>query len=285
MTCNIEYVYPSDSGEYWCEGGEGQRSNTVNIIVTAGSVILESPVLPVMEGEAVTLHCRHKTTSSIRTADFYKDGVFIKTDSTGNMTIHNVSKCDEGLYKCNISGAGESPESRLAVRGQCTTEEGGDVIMESPVLPVTEGAAVTLRCRKNEISFDLKADFYKDGLLIRSNSTGEMTINSVSKSDEGLYKCSISGAGESAERWLSVKASRNEMNFSRHYLFHFLTVVKVLLALQLLVIGLLYWKKQRDTADAADNLSLCLNTNHRRKPQTEKDKDEPQPQDSLYSTI
>ena len=34
VTCNIEYVLPSDTGEYWCEGGEGQRSNTVNITVT-----------------------------------------------------------------------------------------------------------------------------------------------------------------------------------------------------------------------------------------------------------
>ncbi|XP_053199183.1 low affinity immunoglobulin gamma Fc region receptor II-b-like [Scomber japonicus] len=132
VTCNncIDVAIESDSGEYWCEGEEGQRSNAVNITVTAGSVVLESPVLPVMKGEAVTLHCRIKTTSNI-TADFYKDGVFIKTESTGNTTIQSVSKSNEGLYKCNISGAGESPESWLAVKDQLEIPKDNDSANQS----------------------------------------------------------------------------------------------------------------------------------------------------------
>ncbi|XP_044198039.1 uncharacterized protein LOC122974161 isoform X4 [Thunnus albacares] len=112
-SCDVVNVYPDDSGEYWCEAGGG-RNSSINITVTDGSVILESPG-PVMEGETVTLHCRNKTTSANLPADFYKNGLFIRTEPTGNMIIYSVSKSDEGLYKCNISGAGESPESRLAV--------------------------------------------------------------------------------------------------------------------------------------------------------------------------
>ncbi|XP_044040128.1 low affinity immunoglobulin gamma Fc region receptor II-like [Siniperca chuatsi] len=115
-SCTISNVYPDESGEYWCETGEGKRSNSINITVTAGSVILESPVLPVMDEEAVTLRCRNKMASNL-SADFFKDGYLIRSSSTGEMTIHNVSKSDEGFYKCNISGDGESPESWLAVRG------------------------------------------------------------------------------------------------------------------------------------------------------------------------
>ena len=40
------------------------------------------------------------------------------TRPTAQMTIYNVSKSDEGLYKCSVSGLGDSPESRLAVRGE-----------------------------------------------------------------------------------------------------------------------------------------------------------------------
>ncbi|XP_044198408.1 high affinity immunoglobulin gamma Fc receptor I-like [Thunnus albacares] len=172
---------------------------TALCIRLSGSVILESPVLPLMEGDAATLHCRKKTTSSYFTADFYKDGVLVRSSSTGNMTIHSVSKSDEGLYKCNISGAGESPESRLTVRV-------GSVILESPAHPVMEADDVTLRCRKKNTALSHIADFYKHGLHFGTGYKGEMTIHSVSKSDEGPYKCSISGAGESAESWLTVRA-------------------------------------------------------------------------------
>ncbi|XP_028420683.1 sialoadhesin-like [Perca flavescens] len=227
--CTINNAFPAiDSGEYWCEMGV-KTSNTVNITVTAGSVILESPVLPVMEGEAVTLSCRQKQTSSNLTTQFYKDGHLMEKSSTGEMTIHSVSKSFEGLYKCRISGVGESPESWLAVRAV-------SVILESPVLPVKEGNNVTLSCRKETAFSHLPADFYKDGRLIRSSSTGEMTIHSVSKSDEGLYMCIISGAGESPESWLAVRAPYRETCLS---LDHFRTVFTIVMVALLLLVGLL----------------------------------------------
>ncbi|XP_029931551.1 Fc receptor-like protein 6 [Myripristis murdjan] len=151
-----------------------------------------------MEGSDVTLRCKAKTTPSNLTADFYKDGVFIRSSSTGETTIHSISKSDEGFYKCSISDSGESPESWLAVRG-------GSVILESPVLPVMEGSDVTLRCKTKTTPSNLTADFYKDGFHFGNGSTGETTIHSVSKSDEGFYTCRISGFEESPKSWLDVK--------------------------------------------------------------------------------
>ncbi|KAL3997002.1 hypothetical protein ACER0C_009658 [Sarotherodon galilaeus] len=88
-------IFERHSGEYWCENEKGERSETVNITVTVGSVILETPTHPVMEGNEVILNCKNKNTHS--------------------MNIKNISKSDEGLYKCSIDGAGESPESWLTV--------------------------------------------------------------------------------------------------------------------------------------------------------------------------
>ncbi|XP_031647435.1 Fc receptor-like protein 5 isoform X1 [Oncorhynchus kisutch] len=290
-SCIVSLI-PSDSGMYWCESGSGEHSNAVNITVPAGAVILESPVRPVTEGYSVTLRCRHQGTPSDLTADFYKDGSLIRTETTGEMTIPAVSKSDEGLYKCT-SSEGESPESwmtvtdislpaslsvspdrsqffeyesvslscevqgnsagwrmlRNAERGnvsECNTDWGkqqgsscivslilsysgvywcesgsgehsnavnitvhaGAVILESPALPVTEGDSVTLRCRHQGTLSNLTADFYKDGSLIRTETTGEMTIPAVSKSDEGLYKCTNSSSeGESPESWMTVTVS------------------------------------------------------------------------------
>lgn len=85
------------------------------------------------------------------------------------------------------------------------------MILESPVHPLQEGDAATLCCMVKQTSFiNLPAEFYKDGLLIRNSSTGIMTILKVSKSDEGFYKCTISGSGESPDSWLSVKGERTE---------------------------------------------------------------------------
>ncbi|XP_035771883.1 low affinity immunoglobulin gamma Fc region receptor II-like [Neolamprologus brichardi] len=114
--CNISDLYPIDSGVYWCESAAGQCSDAINIIVTAGSVILEGPAHPVVEGDTVTLHCRHNADSSSNfTSTFYKNDDLIGNSSTGNLTIRRVSKSDEGLYKCNITGVGQSPDSLLVV--------------------------------------------------------------------------------------------------------------------------------------------------------------------------
>ena len=82
-------------------------------------MVLQSPVLPVMEGHDVTLTCRSKTSSSL-TADFYKDGSFIRTEPTGHMTIRHVSTSHEGFYRCHI-GAEESESSWLSVSGEEVT--------------------------------------------------------------------------------------------------------------------------------------------------------------------
>ncbi|XP_030581200.1 Fc receptor-like protein 5 [Archocentrus centrarchus] len=120
-SCTISYIDPLDSGVYWCESREGAISNMVNLTVSGGSVILQSPVLPVMEGDDVTLLCQTKTTPSNLPAAFYKDGSLIRKQPTGHMTIQHVSRSDEGLYKCDISGHEESPSSWITVTGKPTT--------------------------------------------------------------------------------------------------------------------------------------------------------------------
>lgn len=82
---------------------------------------LESPLFPVTEGEDVTLRCRHEMSSFNVTAHFYRDDVLITSTNTGIVTIHHVSKSDKGLYKCNISGVGESPINWLNVKGETIT--------------------------------------------------------------------------------------------------------------------------------------------------------------------
>ncbi|XP_062311437.1 sialoadhesin-like, partial [Osmerus eperlanus] len=129
-SCIIIGVIPSDSGVYWCESESGEHSHAANITVHDGAVILESPVLPVNQGQAVTLRCRYQTPPSDLTAAFYKDGSLVRTEAAEEMTIPAVSTSDAGLYRCSNSELGGSPESWLAVREKPLPPE-PDVIYSS----------------------------------------------------------------------------------------------------------------------------------------------------------
>ncbi|XP_036418918.1 Fc receptor-like protein 5, partial [Colossoma macropomum] len=324
-TCSISSINTSHTGVYWCESESGESSNPVNITVHNGDVILDSPVHPVTEGDPLTLHCLyHHTKPSNLTAEFYKDGLFLQTQTTGEMTIRTVSKSDEGLYHCKHPERGESPQSWISMRAaesavglvgvvvgvsfavlfiillillwhyrtrkenklntnliteqkqresgaedsqlgyaavqadvgdgsvdiiyaevevkmknnskkqhekvcvnadtvyselkqntekktqnpenEIKTETHSYSISSSPVHPVTEGDPLTLHCLYHHTKpSNLTAEFYKDGSLLQTQTTGEMTIHTVSKSDEGLYHCKHPERGESPQSWISIR--------------------------------------------------------------------------------
>lgn len=82
-----------------------------------GEVQLLSPVHPVMKGDSVTLQCKVKL-YELNQIIFYKNGIQVLSLNGTQMTIENVTKADEGFYKCAIANSTlESPENRLWVRG------------------------------------------------------------------------------------------------------------------------------------------------------------------------
>ncbi|XP_032438761.1 high affinity immunoglobulin gamma Fc receptor I-like isoform X2 [Xiphophorus hellerii] len=124
-------------------------------------------------------------------------------------TQANKSECllselyeqDSGLYWCE-SAAGERSDS---VNIRVTDEP---IILDSPGHPVSEGENLTLHCKiRPPLSSNLTR-FYRNGVLVGDSSAGTFTIRSVSKSDEGFYKCNASEMGESAESWVAVRGRR-----------------------------------------------------------------------------
>ncbi|XP_055012722.1 low affinity immunoglobulin gamma Fc region receptor II-a-like isoform X3 [Boleophthalmus pectinirostris] len=114
-------LYYRDAGVYWCQSEDGQCGAVVNITVTAGDVILESPPLPVTEGHTVTLRCiwNPDKPRTEGTFEFFKDGSCVGNSSSGNLTIPSASHSDSGLYTCSHQGAlsAESPLHVLKTAG------------------------------------------------------------------------------------------------------------------------------------------------------------------------
>ncbi|KAF5888874.1 Fc receptor-like protein 5, partial [Clarias magur] len=111
----------------------------------------------------------------------------------------SLSTSYTGVYWCHSESGENSNPVNITVHD-------GDVILESPVYPVTEGHPLTLRCLyRNTNSSNLRADFYKDGSVFETQTTGEMIIHKVSKSDEGFYHCKHPERGESPKSWVSVR--------------------------------------------------------------------------------
>eukprot|EP00064_Thunnus_orientalis_P018519 superscaffoldBa00004299_g18620 len=208
-TCVINTVKQSDSGVYWCESKHRESSNAVSITVkTGGSLILQSPALPVMEGDDVTLYCKTKTSNP--SADFYKNGSHIRTEPTGQMTIHHVSKSDEGLYKCNISSHRESSPSWLRMKEDSVP---ATLTVTPDSSQLFEYESLSLSCGENSSSTGWKV---RRAVVTPDNNTYEIsscgdkwgtvtvfgcTIQTAKQPDSAIYWC------ESAARQRSNSAS------------------------------------------------------------------------------
>ncbi|XP_047674811.1 immunoglobulin superfamily member 1-like [Tachysurus fulvidraco] len=115
-TCNIGSLSTSHTGVYWCQSVSGERSNSVNITVHNGDVILDSPVHPVTEGHRLILRCLNRSKLSESRVYFYKNNSILQNQTTGEMIISSVSMSDEGFYHCKHPERGESPKSWVSVK-------------------------------------------------------------------------------------------------------------------------------------------------------------------------
>ncbi|XP_058251211.1 Fc receptor-like protein 5 [Hemibagrus wyckioides] len=213
----IQYVKVSDSGTYTCRGhGRDSNSSEISDAVTL-TVSGESPPVSLIinpsriqhfTNDSLSLSCEDQSNSTGWTVRRYTHSERVLdcshwgsvTGSTCNISFLSTSYT--GVYWCESESGENSNPVNITVHD-------GDVILESPVHPVTEGHPLTLRCLyRNPNPSNLRADFYKDGSVLQNQSTGEMIIQTVSKSDEGFYHCKHPERGESPKSWISVRCEK-----------------------------------------------------------------------------
>ncbi|XP_015258084.1 PREDICTED: uncharacterized protein LOC107103078 [Cyprinodon variegatus] len=170
---------------------------------SAESLIVTSDREQHFTSESLTLNCGGNSTQW-RVKRFTETGylTYIKNCSnwramTGSSCTINSRRSYKAVYWCE-SGSGEfSNAVNISVQD-------GDLLLVSPVHPVTEGGSVTLSCRLRGHNTLSNVFFYHNDKLVKNDSRGELNISAVSQSDEGFYKCEHSGKA-SPQSWMAVK--------------------------------------------------------------------------------
>ncbi|XP_053089503.1 Fc receptor-like protein 5 [Pangasianodon hypophthalmus] len=263
-------------GKYTCRGRRSdsqisEMSDPVTLSVSGGSPPVSLIISPSrtqhFTADSLSLSCEDQSDSTGWTVRGYthNETLFDCSSVSGSTcNISSLSTSHTGVYWCQSESGGRSNSVIITVHN-------GDLILESPVHPVTEGNPLTLRCLNRSKISDSGADFYKNDSILQSQTTGEMTISSVSESDEGFYHCKHPERGESPKSWVSVRVSASGSTG----VIIGLSSAFVFVILMILLIPLLHYKKKRgvehqtpsavnqDTNQPADGDNIYENTNMR----------------------
>uniref|UniRef100_A0A672KF45 Sialoadhesin-like n=1 Tax=Sinocyclocheilus grahami TaxID=75366 RepID=A0A672KF45_SINGR len=233
------------TGVYVCRAERGKPahdtwySNTQLIWVTGVSPPVSLIVSPSrtqhFTSVSLSLSCEDQSNSTGWTVRRYRDSWRLEDCSSSMSGSQTGSTCtirdtfteDTGVYWCESESGEKSHPVNITVHF--------GVILESPVHPVTEGETLTLRCLyQHSTPPNLRADFYKDGSLIQSQTT-EMIISNVSKAHEGFYSCKHPD-GESPKSWISVTVSHSESQVSVLHTLSFVLAVSPYLLVTVVLI-------------------------------------------------
>ncbi|XP_060731021.1 Fc receptor-like protein 2 [Tachysurus vachellii] len=204
----LSSVINEHNGKYTCRGrrrSDYQRSeisDAVTLTVSGESSSVSLVIRPSrtqhFTADSLSLSCEDQSNSTgwtVRRYTHNETSFDCSSVSGSKCDISSLSTSHTGVYWCQSESGGCS-----------NSVHNGDVILDSPVHPVTEGRLLTLRCLfRNKKIPGSGVDFYKDDSILHSQTTGEMTISSVSKSDEGFYHCKHPERGESPKSWVSVR--------------------------------------------------------------------------------
>ncbi|KAJ8401746.1 hypothetical protein AAFF_G00377170 [Aldrovandia affinis] len=211
----INDIKPSDSGEYYCEAGNGigtGRSPYKHVDVQYAPKSTSVSVNPsggIVEGGAVTLSCSSNANPPAQSYTWYKNDRAIPSRSKQSYTINDIKPSDSGEYYCeagNGIGTGRSPYEHLDVQYAPKSTS----VSVNPSGGIVEGSAVTLTCSSNAKPSVQSYTWYKNDRAIPSwrGSEQSYTINDIKPSDSGEYYCEAGngiGTGRSPYKHLDVQ--------------------------------------------------------------------------------
>nr|XP_055037442.1 uncharacterized protein LOC129425493 [Misgurnus anguillicaudatus] len=218
----VSSVTVKHRGVYACRAERGdpvyhtKYSNTKPLFVTDVSRLVSLIIRPKrsqhFSSESLSLSCEDHSKFTGWTVRRYTDKLgtcsssIFGSETESTCTISYLHTSDTGVYWCQSESGEKLHPVNISVHD-------ADVILDSPVHPVTEGDPLTLHCLYRDKNYsNLRAEFYKDGSVVQNHTKEDvMIIPTVSKSHEGFYYCKHPERGESPKSWISVRGGSQEM--------------------------------------------------------------------------
>ncbi|XP_056608151.1 obscurin-like [Triplophysa dalaica] len=254
------------TGVYMCGAERGDpvyhthNSSTQPLWITGVSSSVSLIIRPNrtqhFSSESLSLSCedhRNSTGWTVRrytnTLETCSSSSVRSTGTESTCTIRSLITSDTGVYWCESESGHKLHPVNISIHN-------ADVILDSPVHPVTEGDSLTLHCLyQDKIPSNLRAEFYKDGSVVQNQTTGDMMIiSTVSKSHEGFYYCKHPERGESPKSWISVAGFQDEMSGLK--ILSFLLAVCPYLIVTVVLVFKCY-RLRDETSDSSDHMKKC----------------------------
>ncbi|KAF6292851.1 Fc receptor like A [Rhinolophus ferrumequinum] len=169
-----------------------------HLVVAYDWLILQSPAMPVFEGDPLVLRCQAWQDWPLTQVTFYRDGSpLCPPGPHWEFSIAAVREADSGQYHCSAVfrslGPG-NPETAASVAVTVQELFPVPVLRATPSAEAQEGDAVTLICQTKlppqRSATHLLFSFHKDGQTVRGRSLSpELQIPVASAAHAGSYWC------------------------------------------------------------------------------------------------
>ncbi|XP_066196609.1 LOW QUALITY PROTEIN: Fc receptor-like A [Sylvia atricapilla] len=191
----------TQSGPYMCERSGSGLSPPVRVL--NDRLVLQVPARTLLEGDTVTLRCRHWKDMLVSRVRFYQDKKDLGGSLSGpELSLSPVQVQHSGRYHCVAlmsSGLSLSIPVTVTVHELFTAP-----VLEGPPEP-TEGSPLNLSCLSTPSPLrppgPLLYLFYRDGQLVGGpQGSPQLLVPTVGVSHSGNYSCQVRSEGGAVQK-------------------------------------------------------------------------------------
>ncbi|XP_048588096.1 hemicentin-1 isoform X8 [Nematostella vectensis] len=191
----IASVQKSHAGRYTCaannEIGAVSRTLSVTVHYKPINTQLTSTKTRACVNDSITLNCTSEAQPAVYEYLFYRNGVHHQTSASGVLHL-NPPLAGDHVYTCvpnNTVGTGVNKTVQIAVKAAPS------ITFINANMTVTEGSLVNLQCNTSG-SLPLNVSWSKVGAAGVLSSSGSHEFSSITRTQDGTYKCMVHNGDE-----------------------------------------------------------------------------------------